>query len=61
MMKARKKWMLRWMCDHRRSDKSINDCIREKIQVAHVEDKMREAALEMIWSCLALTIKCTDP
>lgn len=39
------KWMLRWMCDHRRSDKSINDCIREKIQVAHVEDKMREARL----------------
>ncbi|KAK4353468.1 hypothetical protein RND71_028986 [Anisodus tanguticus] len=37
--------MLRWMCGHTRRDKIRNDDIRDKVGVASVEDKMREARL----------------
>jgi hypothetical protein len=37
--------MLRWMCGHTRSDKIRNEVIREKVRVASVVDKMREARL----------------
>ncbi|KAG5618270.1 hypothetical protein H5410_018094, partial [Solanum commersonii] len=35
--------MLRWMCGHTRSDKIRNEVIREKVGVASVVDKLREA------------------
>ena len=37
--------MLRWMCGHTRSDKVRNETIWEKLEVAPVADKMREARL----------------
>ncbi|XP_019261739.1 PREDICTED: uncharacterized protein LOC109239608 [Nicotiana attenuata] len=37
--------MLRWMCGHTRLDKIRNKVIREKVRVAPVEDKIREARL----------------
>ncbi|KAK4372544.1 hypothetical protein RND71_007928 [Anisodus tanguticus] len=37
--------MLRWMCGHTRRDRIRNDDIREKVGVALVDDKMREARL----------------
>lgn len=37
--------MLRWICGHTRLDKIRNEVIREKVGVAPVEDKMREAML----------------
>ncbi|WMV56372.1 hypothetical protein MTR67_049757 [Solanum verrucosum] len=37
--------MLRWMCGHTRSDKIRNEVIREKVGVAPVVDKLREARL----------------
>ncbi|KAG5604997.1 hypothetical protein H5410_026489, partial [Solanum commersonii] len=37
--------MLRWMCGHTRSDKIRNEIIREKVGVAFVVDKLREARL----------------
>ncbi|KAG5614785.1 hypothetical protein H5410_014609 [Solanum commersonii] len=43
--------MLRWMCGHTRSDKIRNEVIREKVGVASVVDKAREARTEMVWTC----------
>ncbi|WMV12452.1 hypothetical protein MTR67_005837 [Solanum verrucosum] len=37
--------MLRWMCGHTRSDKIKNEVVREKVGVASVVDKLREARL----------------
>ncbi|WMV37399.1 hypothetical protein MTR67_030784 [Solanum verrucosum] len=37
--------MLRWMCGHTRSNKIRNEVIREKVGVAPVVDKLREARL----------------
>ncbi|KAG5575703.1 hypothetical protein H5410_055837 [Solanum commersonii] len=37
--------MLRWMCGHTRSDKIKNEVIWEKVGVASVVDKLREARL----------------
>ncbi|KAG5611191.1 hypothetical protein H5410_022472, partial [Solanum commersonii] len=37
--------MLRWMCGHTRIDKIRNEVIREKVGVASVVDKLREARL----------------
>ncbi|XP_060191726.1 uncharacterized protein LOC132621465 [Lycium barbarum] len=37
--------MLRWMCGNTRSDRIRNEVIRDKVGVASVEDKMREARL----------------
>ncbi|XP_070013802.1 uncharacterized protein [Nicotiana sylvestris] len=35
--------MLRWMCRHTKLDKIRNEVIREKVGVAPVDEKMREA------------------
>ncbi|KAG5586098.1 hypothetical protein H5410_046532 [Solanum commersonii] len=37
--------MLRWMCGHTRSDKIRNEVVREKVGVASMVDKLREARL----------------
>ncbi|XP_019253919.1 PREDICTED: uncharacterized protein LOC109232613 [Nicotiana attenuata] len=37
--------MLRWMCGHTRLDNIRNEVTREKVRVAPVEDKIREARL----------------
>lgn len=34
--------MLRWMCGHTRLDKIRNECIRNKVGVVTIEDKLRE-------------------
>ncbi|XP_060189176.1 uncharacterized protein LOC132618126 isoform X2 [Lycium barbarum] len=44
-MKVAEMRMLRWMCGHTRSDRIRNEDIRDKVGVASVEDKMREARL----------------
>lgn len=38
---------LRWTCDHARLDEIENDHIRQKVKVAHIDDKMRK---DMVWS-----------
>ena len=37
--------MLRWMSGHTRNDKFLNDCIRSKVKVALIENKMTEVRL----------------
>jgi len=37
--------MIRWICGHTRLDKIKNEVIKRKIEVASIEDKMREARL----------------
>ena len=37
--------MIRWICGHMRLDKIRNEVIRDKIGMASIEDKMREAIL----------------
>ena len=37
--------MIRWICGHARLDKIRNEVIRDKIGVASIEDKIREARL----------------
>ncbi|XP_060182471.1 uncharacterized protein LOC132612165 [Lycium barbarum] len=44
-MKVAEMRMLRWMCGHTRSDRIRNEDIRDKVGVASMEDKMREARL----------------
>ncbi|XP_059309687.1 uncharacterized protein LOC132060785, partial [Lycium ferocissimum] len=44
-MKVAKMRMLRWKCGHNRRDRIRNEDIRDKVGVASVEDKMREARL----------------
>ncbi|KAJ8557154.1 hypothetical protein K7X08_002779 [Anisodus acutangulus] len=44
-MKIAEMRMLRWMCGHTRRDRIRNDDIRDRMEVASVEDKMREARL----------------
>ncbi|XP_060169387.1 agamous-like MADS-box protein AGL8 homolog isoform X2 [Lycium barbarum] len=44
-MKVAEMRMLRWMCGNTRSDRIRNEVIRNKVGVASVEDKMREARL----------------
>ncbi|XP_060210151.1 uncharacterized protein LOC132637024 [Lycium barbarum] len=44
-MKVAEMRMLRWMCGHTRSDGIRNEVIRDKVGIASVEDKMREARL----------------
>ena len=43
--------MLYWMCGNTRRDKVRNEDIRTKIDVASIEEKMRENKPIMIWSC----------
>jgi len=45
MMRVAQMRMLRWMCGHTRLDEIKNEVIRDKVGVASIEDKMREAAL----------------
>ncbi|XP_070029668.1 uncharacterized protein [Nicotiana sylvestris] len=42
-MKVAEMRMLRWMCGHTRLDKIRNEVIRDKVDVAPIQDKMREA------------------
>ncbi|KAK4348260.1 hypothetical protein RND71_034599 [Anisodus tanguticus] len=42
MMRVAGMWMLRWTCGHTRSDKIRNVDIQDKVEVAPVDDKMRE-------------------
>ncbi|XP_070056639.1 uncharacterized protein [Nicotiana tomentosiformis] len=44
-MKLAEMRMLRWMCGHTRMDKIMNEDIREKVGVAPMDNKMREARL----------------
>ncbi|XP_070046825.1 uncharacterized protein [Nicotiana tomentosiformis] len=44
-MKVAEMRMLRWMCGHTRLDKIRNEVIHDKLGVAPIEDKMREARL----------------
>ncbi|XP_070026368.1 uncharacterized protein [Nicotiana sylvestris] len=44
-MKVAEMRILRWMCGHTRLDRIKNEVIRDKVGVAHVEAKMREAML----------------
>ncbi|PKA49222.1 ataxia telangiectasia mutated family protein [Apostasia shenzhenica] len=37
--------MLRWMCGYTRSDRMRNEYIRKKVDVAPIEDKLRESRL----------------
>ncbi|XP_075096148.1 uncharacterized protein LOC142174255 [Nicotiana tabacum] len=37
--------MLRWMCEHTRKDKIRNEVIRDKMEVASMEAKLRESRL----------------
>ena len=37
--------MICWMCGHTRMDKIKNEIIREKVEVASIEHKMRETRL----------------
>lgn len=47
--------MLSWMCERTRLVKIKNDYIRQKVQVARVENKMRDS-LEMVWLCVKLMV-----
>ncbi|XP_070020562.1 uncharacterized protein LOC142180978 [Nicotiana tabacum] len=44
-MKVAERRMLRWMCGHTRLDRIKDEVIRDKVGVAPVESKMREAML----------------
>ena len=44
-MKVAEMRMLRWICGHTRLDNIRNEVIRDKIRVASIEDKIREARL----------------
>jgi len=39
--------MIRWMCGFTRLDKIRNDVIREKVEIAPIEEKLRET--RFIW------------
>ncbi|XP_070003312.1 uncharacterized protein [Nicotiana sylvestris] len=51
-MKVAKMRMLRWMCGHTRLDKIENEFIGDKVRVAPMEKKMREARLSSASSIL---------
>lgn len=40
--------MLRWICGPTRLDRIRNDRIRQEVQVAHIEDKLREGRLRWL-------------
>ncbi|XP_070031733.1 uncharacterized protein [Nicotiana tomentosiformis] len=44
-MKVVEMRMLRWICGHTRLDRIRNEVIRDKVCVAPIDDKMREARL----------------
>jgi len=37
--------IIRWMCDYTRLDRIRNVVIRERVGVAHIEEKLRETRL----------------
>ena len=39
--------MIRWMCEQRIK----NEVIGQKVEIAPIEDKMREISLRWVWSC----------
>ncbi|XP_070029897.1 uncharacterized protein [Nicotiana sylvestris] len=45
-MKVAEMRMLRWMCEHTRLDRIMNEVIRDKVGVAPMEEKMREERLK---------------
>lgn len=40
--------ILRWMCDHTRRDRIRNKDIRRKVEVASIEEKMRENRMRFV-------------
>lgn len=49
--------MFRWMCDHTRRDRTRNKYILDKVGIASLEDKMREARLRWFGH---VTRRCMD-
>ena len=47
------------LCDHTRSDRIENAIIEEKVKVAFIKDKIREAKLKNFLSCLLNEYRCT--
>ncbi|XP_070016022.1 uncharacterized protein [Nicotiana sylvestris] len=47
-MKVAEMRMLRWMCGHTRLDRIRNEVIRDKVDVAPIEDKMRKTRLRWV-------------
>jgi hypothetical protein len=39
-MSVAEMWMLRWICGHTRKDRIKNDDIRNKLGVAHIQEKL---------------------
>lgn len=39
--------MLRWICDHTKTDKIRNETIRKKLEVAYVANEMRKDKLNL--------------
>lgn len=43
--------MMRWMCGHIRLERIKNEDIQDKVEVASMVNKMREAILKWFWIC----------
>jgi hypothetical protein len=43
--------MLHWICGHTRMDRVRNDDIRDRLGVAHIEEKACPTSVEVVWPC----------